>query len=85
MQTKDRVMRVLVRLNVLDPRHPDLVQTRTNTLSFVFLLPTGITRRVVPQSYAECLRYVSAERWHAWQGPSLDELADRGVLDACDR
>ncbi len=78
-------MRVLVRLHVLDPQHPDLVQTRANTLSFVFLLPADFKRRVVPHTYAECLRHVSAERWHAWQGPSLAELSDRGVLDACDR
>ena len=77
-------MRVWVTLNVLDPKHPDLVQTRTNKLSFVFLLPADFALTVFPQNYAECLWHVSAERWHAWQGPSLDELAKRGVLDACD-
>lgn len=78
-------MRVVVRLSVLDPWHSDLVQTRTNTLCFVFLLPLDFEKRVAPHSYAECLRHVHAERWHAWMGPSLDELADRGVLEACDR
>jgi acyl-coenzyme A thioesterase 9 len=63
VQTKDRVMRVWVQVKVLDPRQPDLVQTRTNKLSFVFLLPLECKRKVVPDSYAECLRYVSAERW----------------------
>lgn len=84
VQTKDRVMRVWVQVKVLDPQQPELVQTHTNKLSFVFLLPIESKLKVVPDSYAECLRHVSAERWHEWQGPSLEELCSRGVLEACD-
>eukprot|EP00747_Dinoflagellata_sp_TGD_P181175 gnl/TRDRNA2_/TRDRNA2_34801_c0_seq1.p1 gnl/TRDRNA2_/TRDRNA2_34801_c0~~gnl/TRDRNA2_/TRDRNA2_34801_c0_seq1.p1 ORF type:complete len:266 (+),score=30.00 gnl/TRDRNA2_/TRDRNA2_34801_c0_seq1:56-853(+) len=84
VQTKERVMRVWVHVDVLDPKRPQLVQTRTNKMAFVFLQPSSSNLKVVPDSYSECVMHVSAGRWHAWQGPSPEDLMSRGVLEACD-
>jgi len=80
VHVRERVVRIWVMVEVLDPARADgVARRRTNLLCFNFLQPEGKELQVYPETYSDCLMHINARRWHDWQGPSKDDLLSRGL------
>lgn len=72
VHSTENTCRVLVLVNVRDPKERDKVPARTNRLMFVFA-GSNFYPGIVPETYSEILMHIDAQRRHRVEGPTWEE------------